>query len=745
MERIGMINEDQERREVLKRYHDLLAAFKVPLKEHEKQMLRKALKLAIRSHSDMRRKSGEPYIYHPLDVAFIAVNDIGLGPTSAACALIHDVVEDTEFITLNDIEAMFSPTVAKIIDGLTKIDEIFDQGALSIQAENFKKMLLTLSDDVRVILIKLADRLHNMRTLDSMPHDKQLKIASETTYLYAPLAHRLGLYAIKSELEDLALKYTDPEIYKEISAKLQHTASEREYAVKEFIEPIEKRLSATSFKYHISGRVKSIYSIWHKMKTKGVSFEEVYDLFAIRIIVDSPYDSEKADCWAIYSILTDIYRPNPERLRDWISTPKSNGYEALHTTLMSNTGQWIEVQIRSTRMEEIAEKGYAAHWKYKQDEAFPDQESGLDIWLDKIREILASDPKDALDFLTEFRQNLLNEEIIVYTRKGDLKTMPAGSTILDFAYNIHSELGETAIGAKVNHKLLPIQQVLTSGNQIEIITSKRQKPTEEWLNFVVTERAKTHIKNYLNEEKSRYKEQGAQILKDYLKEIKRPLGTDEVSLILEKTLLNKTDLYYRIATEQLRKEDILAIFEKQKKKPNWFKALFGIKEKLDPLTIHEAIQQQVKDKPESLMLGKDKQNIAYEISTCCNPIPGDDVIGILMPNNVIQVHRINCPNATELMSKYGDRIVKTKWKENEQVTFLVGIRLSGFDRKGILRDVNRLISREMDLNVKSINLNAAEGVFEGTIMLYVSSVDSLNMLIDGLRKIEGVDKVSRMN
>jgi GTP pyrophosphokinase len=413
---------------------------------------------------------------------------------------------------------------------------------------------------------------------------------------------------------------------------------------------------------------------------------------------------------------------------------------------MSNTGQWIEVQIRSTRMEEIAEKGYAAHWKYKQDEAFPDQESGLDIWLDKIREILASDPKDALDFLTEFRQNLLNEEIIVYTRKGDLKTMPAGSTILDFAYNIHSELGETAIGAKVNHKLLPIQQVLTSGNQIEIITSKRQKPTEEWLNFVVTERAKTHIKNYLNEEKSRYKDQGVQLLKGYLKEVKRPLDTDAMSLILDKTKSrNKTDLYYRIATEQLKKEDIWAVFEKQNKAPNWFRALFGAKEKPDPLTIHEAIQQQVKDKPESLMLGKDKQNIAYEISTCCNPIPGDDVIGILMPNNVIQVHRINCPNAIELMSKYGDRIVKTKWKENEQVTFLVGIRLSGFDRKGILRDVNRLISREMDLNVKSVNLNAAEGVFEGTIMLYVSSVDSLNMLIDGLRKIEGVDKVSRMN
>ncbi|MCL2414672.1 MAG: RelA/SpoT family protein [Bacteroidales bacterium] len=740
-----MINQDQERREVLKRYHDLLAAFKVPLKEYEKQMLRKALKLAIRSHSDMRRKSGEPYIYHPLDVAFIVVNDIGLGPTSAACALIHDVVEDSEFVTLEDIKAMFSPTVAKIIDGLTKIDEIFDQGALSIQAENYKKMLLTLSDDVRVILIKLADRLHNMRTLDSMPHDKQLKIASETTYLYAPLAHRLGLYAIKSELEDLAMKYTEPDMYKEISTKLQRTASERECAVKEFIEPIEKRLSETSLNCHISGRVKSVYSIWHKMKIKRVPFEEIYDLFAIRIIVDSPYDREKADCWAIYSILTDIYRPNPERLRDWISTPKSNGYEALHTTVMSNTGQWIEVQIRSTRMEEIAEKGYAAHWKYKQDEAFANQESGLDIWLNKIREMLASDSKEALDFLNEFRRNLLDEEIVVYTRKGDLKTMPAGSTILDFAYNIHSELGETAIGAKVNHKLVPIQEVLTSGNQVEIITSKRQKPTEEWLDFVVTERAKTHIKNYLKEEKSRYKNQGAQLLRDYLKEIKRPLGTDEMSLILDKTLLNKADLYYRIATERLRKEDVLAIFEKQKKKPNWFGALFGIKEKVDPLTIHDAIQQQVKDKPESLMLGKDKQNIAYEISTCCNPIPGDDVIGILMPNNVIQIHRINCPNATELMSKYGDRIVKTKWRENEQVTFLVGIRLSGFDRKGIWREISRVISREMDLNIKSINLNAAEGVFEGTIMLYISNVDSLNVLIDGLRKIEGVDKVSRMN
>ncbi|MCL2417198.1 MAG: RelA/SpoT family protein [Bacteroidales bacterium] len=741
-----MIDVNQEKKEILKRYQGLLGAFKVPLKDHEEQMLRKALKLAIRAHADVRRKSGEPYIYHPLDVAFIVVNDIGLGPTSAACALIHDVVEDTEFITLSDIEIMFSPAVAKIVDGLTKIEEIFDQGALSIQAENYKKMLLTLSDDVRVILIKLADRLHNMRTLDFMPHDKQLKIASETTYLYAPLAHRLGLYAIKSEFEDLAMKYTEPEMYNEILTKLQRTASERESAVKEFIEPIEKKLSEASLKCHISGRAKSVYSIWHKMKTKRVPFEEIYDLFAIRIIVDSPYNREKGDCWAIYSILTDIYRPNPDRLRDWISTPKNNGYEALHTTLMSNAGQWIEVQIRSTRMEEIAEKGYAAHWKYKQDQAFANQESGLDTWLNKTREILAGDPKDALDFLNEFRQNLLNEEIVVYTRKGDLKTMPAGSTILDFAYNIHSELGETAIGAKVNHKLVPIQEVLTSGNQIEVITSKRQKPTEEWLDFVVTERAKTHIKNYLNEEKGHYKEQGAQILKDYLKEIKRPLGTDEMSLILDKTKSKtKTELYYRIATEQLRKEDIWAVFEKQSKGQNWFSALFGAKENPNPLTIHDAIQQQVKDKPESLMLGKDKQDIAYEISTCCSPISGDNVIGILMPNSVIQVHSISCPNATELMSKYGDRMVKTKWKESEQLTFLVGIRLSGFDRKGIWREMSGVISRKMDLNMKSIDLNAAEGVFEGTVMLYISNVDSLNALIDELRKIEGVDKVSRMN
>ncbi|MCL2413314.1 MAG: RelA/SpoT family protein [Bacteroidales bacterium] len=695
-----MTNQDQEGREVFKRYRCLLAAFKVPLKDYEKQMLRKALKLAIRAHSDVRRKSGEPYIYHPLDVAYIAVHDIGLGPTSATCAILHDVVEDTEFITLEDIEKMFSPTVAKIIDGLTKIDEISDQRTLSIQAENFKKMLLALSDDARVILIKLADRLHNMRTLDSMPHDKQLKIASETAYLYAPLAHRLGLYAIKSELEDLAMKYTDPEMYKEISAKLQRTAFERECAIREFIEPIEKKLAESPYKCHISGRAKSVYSIWHKMKTKDVPFEEIYDLFAIRIIVDMPHDreKEKAACLAIYGILTGIYSENPKRFRNWITNPKNNGYEALHTTLRANTGQWIEVQIRSSRMEEIAEKGYAAHWKYKQDEAFAtepassttlNQESGLDIWLNKVAEMLPTE--NAVDFLNEFRRDLLGEEIIVYTRKGDLKTMPAGSTVLDFAYNIHSELGETAIGAKINHKLVPIQHVLTSGNQIEVITSKRQKPTKEWLDFVATERAKNHIRNYL------------------------------------------------------KKEGVLDVFEKQNKPQNWFRALFGTKTKPDPLTIHEAIQQQVKDKPESLMLGKDKQNIVYEISTCCDPIPGDDVIGILMPNNEIQVHKINCPNAIELMSKYGDRIVKTKWKESEQVTFLVGIRLNGFDRKGLFREISGVISKKMDLNMKSINLNAVEGLFEGTVMLYISNVDSLNMLIEELQKIEGVDKVYRMN
>ncbi|MCL2681965.1 MAG: RelA/SpoT family protein [Bacteroidales bacterium] len=739
-----MIDQDQEKKEILKRYHTLLNAFKVPLKENESQMIRKAFDLALNAHGDMRRKSGEPYIYHPLEVALIAVQDIGLGPTSATCALLHDVVEDTEF-TIADIEKMFSPTVAKIIDGLTKIDEIFDHGTLSIQAENFKKMLFTLSDDVRVILIKLADRLHNMRTLDSMPYDKQLKIASETTFLYAPLAHRLGLYAIKSELEDLAMKYTDPEIYREISEKIQRTAPERERAIYEFIQPIEKRLSETSLNYHISGRMKSVHSIWNKMKAKRVAFEEVFDLFAVRIIVDSPFDREKTDCWTVYSILTDIYRPNPARLRDWISSPKSNGYEALHTTLMSHTGQWIEVQIRSKRMDEIAEKGYAAHWKYKQDAAFEHQESGLDIWLNKIREMLAGDPKEALDFLNEFRQNLFNEEIIVYTPKGDFKNMPTGSTVLDFAYNIHSELGNRAIGAKVNHKLVPINHVLTSGNQIEIITSKRQKPTEEWLDIALTARAKTHIKNYLNEEKRRYYSEGSNRLEAFFKEEKRPLDTDALSLILEKTKSkNKTDLYYRIATEQLKKEDIWAIFEKSNKSPSWLRTLFGSKSKLDPTTIHEAIQQQVKDKPESLMLNKDKQNITYEISTCCNPIPGDDVIGILMPNNVIQIHRINCPNAIELMSKYGNRIVKTKWKKDEQVTFLVGIKLSGNDRKGIWRDLTRVITKNLDLNAKSVHMDAAEGVFEGTIMLYISDVDHLNSLITELRKIEGIDKVYRI-
>jgi GTP pyrophosphokinase len=509
---------------------------------------------------------------------------------------------------------------------------------------------------------------------------------------------------------------------------------------------IEKKLSETSLNYNISGRMKSIHSIWNKMKTKRVAFEEVFDLFAVRIIVDAPYDREKADCWQVYSILTDIYRPNPARLRDWISSPKSNGYEALHTTLMSHTGQWIEVQIRSKRMDEIAEKGYAAHWKYKQDAAFANQESGLDIWLNKIREMLTGSDKDALDFLNEFRQNLFNEEIIVYTPKGEFKTMPSGSTVLDFAYNIHSELGNTAIGAKVNHKLVPINHILTSGNQIEIITSKRQKPTEEWLDIAVTMRAKTHIKNYLNEEKRRYYSEGSNMLETFFKEAKRPLDTVALSLILEKTKSkNKTDLYYRIATEQLKEEDIWAVFEKPNKSPSWLRTLFGSKSKLDPTTIHEAIQQQVKDKPESLMLDKDKQNIAYEISTCCNPIPGDDVIGILMPNNVIQIHRTNCPNAIELMSKYGNRIVKTKWKKDEQVTFLVGIKLTGNDRKGIWRDLTRVITKNLDLNAKSVHMDAAEGVFEGTIMLYISDVDHLNSLISELRKIEGVDKVYRMN
>lgn len=730
---------EQERKEILKRYRALLNAWSNGAELKNKRMVRKAFNLAVSAHKDMRRRSGEPYIYHPLEVARIVAGEIGLGETSIICALLHDVVEDTDY-TIDDMRRMFGEKVARIIDGLTKIKELFDHTP-SAQAENFRKILLTLSDDVRVILIKLADRLHNMRTLDSMPHEKQLKIASETIYLFAPLAHRLGLYAIKSELEDLALKYTEPEIYNSIARKLEETSVERARFINKFIYPIRKALLTQGIIFQIVAREKSIYSIWQKMKAKQVPFEEVFDIFAIRIIIDTPIENEKYQCWQVYSIVTDFYSPKQNRLRDWISTPKANGYESLHTTVMSHTGQWVEVQIRSNRMNEIAEKGYAAHWKYKEKTS---GESGLDRWLNKIKELLQAPDSNALTFLDEFKLNLFADEIILFTPKGEVKTLPLNSTILDFAYNIHSAIGNQCIGAKVNHKLVPLNHVLKSGDQVEIITSKKQVPRDEWMNFVVTARAKSFIKDAIKEQKKRFADEGKIKLDQILSELKVDMNRNQLQLIQDGLNINSAiDLYYRIAKGEIGVKEIKECL--QPDKTGWFNLITRpfVRSKSP---VSQKFSEDLNVKLQNTDLPSiEKGEVEYRISDCCNPIPGDEVVGFVPQDGSIWIHRTNCPEAIQLMSKYGNRIVNVNWSGGEAGTFLSGIKLVGFDNMGLLKDIVSIISSQMSLNIRSFHIDSTADVFEATIMLMVHNTDDLNKLMTELKKLQGINNVYRIS
>ncbi|MFA6950355.1 MAG: RelA/SpoT family protein [Lentimicrobiaceae bacterium] len=732
-------DQEQERKEILKRYRALLNAWSNGAELKNKRMVRKAFNLAVSAHKDMRRRSGEPYIYHPLEVARIVAGEIGLGETSIICALLHDVVEDTDY-TIDDMRRMFGEKVARIIDGLTKIKELFDHTP-SAQAENFRKILLTLSDDVRVILIKLADRLHNMRTLDSMPHEKQLKIASETIYLFAPLAHRLGLYAIKSELEDLALKYTEPEIYNSIARKLEETSVERARFINKFIYPIRKALLAQGIVFQIVAREKSIYSIWQKMKAKQVPFEEVFDIFAIRIIIDTPVENEKYQCWQVYSIVTDFYSPKQNRLRDWISTPKANGYESLHTTVMSHTGQWVEVQIRSNRMNEIAEKGYAAHWKYKEKAS---GESGLDRWLNKIKELLQAPDSNALTFLDEFKLNLFADEIILFTPKGEVKTLPLNSTILDFAYNIHSAIGNQCIGAKVNHKLVPLNQVLKSGDQVEIITSKKQVPREEWMDFVVTARAKSFIKEAIKEQKKKFAEEGKIKLDAILSELKVDMNRNQLQLIQDGLKIGSViDLYYKITKGEIGVKEIKDCL--QHDKTGWLNLITRpfVRSKSpvsQKLSEDSNVKLQNADIPSN-----ETGEVEYRISDCCNPIPGDEVVGFVPQDGSIWIHRTNCPEAIQLMSKYGNRIVNVNWSGGEAGTFLSGIKLVGFDNMGLLKDIVSIISSQMSLNIRSFHIDSTADVFEATIMLMVHNTDDLNRVMAELKKLQGINNVYRIS
>ncbi len=725
---------EAEKKEILKRYRALLKACKPTLQKGDKSMVRHAFDISLEAHKDMRRKSGEPYIYHPIAVAQIAAEEIGLGTTSVVCALLHDVVEDTS-ITLEDIENEFGKKVAKIIDGLTKISGVLDYNS-SLQAENFRKMLLTLADDVRVILIKLADRLHNMRTMDYMPREKQLKIASETIYLYAPLAHRLGLYSMKSELEDLSMKYTEPETYKFIARKLNEKKAERELYIQSFIGPIEDILREQGFKASVYGRPKSIHSIWNKIKKKGIPFEEVYDLFAIRIILDSKLENEKADCWKAYSIVTDLYRPNPDRLRDWVSSPKANGYESLHTTVMGPKGQWVEVQIRTQRMNEIAKKGFAAHWKYKESSS----DSGLDQWIQKVRDLLKSPDSNALDFLDDFKMNLFSDEIFIFTPKGELMQLPANATALDFAFEIHSDLGARCIGAKVNHKLVPLSHKLQNGDQVEIITSTKQTPKEDWLNFVVTAKARSKIKSNLKEEKRRIAENGKELLERKLKSLKITYNTENISKICNYLKFPSTlDLFFAIATGEIDLKNLKDFQASEKSSEN------KVPERNENSHI-EGIFNKVKSKDnDTLLIGEDLQKIDYKLSSCCNPIPGDDVFGFLTINDGIKIHRTNCPNSTKLMANYGYRVIKAKWTSQKELAFLTGLRIKGIDDLGLINKLTTVISNDFKVNMRSITVDSSDGIFEGSIMIYVNDKQHLEDLIKKITQIKGITSVVRFD
>lgn len=732
------IDLESEKKEILKRYRSLLRACKRRQEKGDRVLIRKAFELALEAHKDMRRKSGEPYIFHPIAVAHICAEEIGLGTTSVICALLHDVVEDTD-LSLDDIQGMFGEKVATIIDGLTKIQGVFD-ASRSIQAENFRKVLLTLSDDVRVILIKLADRLHNMRTLSSMKRDKQLKIASETLYLYAPLAHRLGLNAIKTELEDLSLRYTEPENYFEIEQKLRDSDPERKKYINKFIVPLKDSLEETKLKFKIFGRPKSIFSIANKIKAKGVPFEEVFDIFAIRIIIDSEGEREKADCWRVYSVVTDHYQPNPDRLRDWISTPKANGYESLHTTVMGPEGRWVEVQIRTTRMDELAEKGLAAHWKYKESAA--ERESQLEEWIRRIREMLESPAEDALDFIDDFKLNLFADEIFLFTPKGEMRTLPSGSTALDFAFDIHTKVGETCIAAKVNHKLVPLSHKLNSGDQVEIINSSKQSPKEDWISYVITAKAKSKIKAALKEVKKKIADEGREMLERKFTHLKLDFTVQNINDVANFfQLASSQELFYRIAKGAIDLKH-LREYEKQKEKIRSHKS--GSGKKVEKANLEEIVAN-VRGKSDMLVIGENLKKIDYKLSPCCSPIPGDDVFGFITINEGIKIHRVNCPNALELMSNYAYRIVKARWMNQELISFLAGIKVTGIDEMGIVNRLTQIISSELNVNMRSISFDTNDGIFEGTIFVFVHDTDHLTGLMQNLKKVQGVLTVTRLD
>ncbi len=734
--RTKILSDQKENQLIIKAYTKLLRQSRSVISKDDSKIIKKAFRISLEAHKDMRRKSGEPYILHPISVAQICVNEIGLGTTAIIAALLHDVVEDTD-ITLKFIEKEFGERVAKICDGLTKISGVLSPGS-SIQSENFRKMLLTLVDDVRVILIKLADRLHNMRTLDSMSRSAQLKNSSETIFIYSPLAHRLGLYTIKSELDDLYLKYTDNKSYRLVSNKLSETKDVRDKFIRSFIRPIKKKLKEFDLSYKIIGRPKSIFSINNKMKKQNKDFEEIYDLFAIRIILNSDIEDEKTHCWQAYSSVTDCYQPNPDRLKDWVSTPKTNGYESLHTTVMSNTGKWVEVQIRSKRMDEIAEKGFAAHWKYKEKLKGGTQ---FDDWISSIRDLISQKNYSPQEFLDDFKGNLYNEEIFVFTPNGDLKTLPLNSTVLDFAFSIHSELGSKCTGAKIDDKLVPINYKLKSGDQVNIITSSNQKPTEDWLKKVETSKAKLAIKNNINRQRKNLSSQGKDLLKRKLKQLK--LEFDENISKISSYFQYKSiiEFYFDIAKGTFNIKRIKEYLDHLKNVKN------KSKNKIIEIEIDRSKSVKHKDNLNGRIVefeGK-KDNIDYSLSKCCKPIPGDDIFGFITVNEGIKVHRTNCKNSPELLSKYAYRILKASWYHESNDNFISTLSIEGTDRVGVIDDITKIISSQLKVNMKSINVDLKDGIFKGNIELFVSDTLQLSKLIKKLQKVSNVNNVIRLD
>ena len=731
------IDIEQENKAIAKQYKELLKISYRILSKEDKKLIRSAFDVAVDAHKHQRRKSGEAYIFHPIAVAKIVASEIGLDATSIAAALLHDVIEDTKY-TFTDIEQLFGETVARIVQGLTKISKMPYEGDVSLQAENFRKMLLTLNEDIRVIIIKIADRLHNMQTMDAMPGYKQEKIASETLYIYAPMAHRIGLYKIKSELEDLSLKYTEREIYDDILSKIKDSKEEQDAYIKAFSKTIEDSLTAENLSYEIKGRPKSIYSIRRKIVAQNVSFDEVYDKFAVRIIYKSDLANEKFLAWKIYSIVTDNFRPNPVRLRDWISSPKSTGYEALHITVMGPKGKWVEVQIRSERMNEIAEKGFAAHYKYKNEDS---DEGGLDLWLNKLQDTLENQDISAVDFVEEFKLSLYAKEIFVFTPKGDLYSLPKGASALDFAFHIHTEVGMHTRGTKVNGKLVPLSHPLQSGDQVEVITSNNAKPTANWLDYASTSRAQSKIKSSLKEERKNIANDGKEILRRKLKSLKINLDDKTINQLIQfykvKTSL---DLFYRVGAgiidnKQLKdfaasRTNVLVSFinNKIRKQPNQ----------------SDVNKEEITEKFDQLVFGKDEQQLDYKIASCCNPIAGDDVFGFLTVTEGIKVHKKNCPNAVQLQGSYNYRVQKAKWIDSSQREFKAELLITGIDAMGLVNNVTKEVSNNLNIDMKRVHFDTDDGIFKGKIVVVVKNKNILDNLVQNIKKINGIDKVTRL-